>query len=487
MKSLIFYSVLAALGLVSGSIAAEKPNVIFIMADDLGYGDLGCYGAKHFKTPSCDRLAKEGMRFTDAHSPSAVCTPTRYSVLTGRYCWRTWLKNWVLFPEHPLLVERDRLTMAKLFQQAGYETGCVGKWHLGWGTELNPDFSDEVKPGPLEVGFDHFYGVPFSHNSPKALQVYMRDRRIVNLEPGLRYNSEDAMQETVRSLEDTATELSREAVAFVEKHKDKPFFLYYPTTNIHFPLTPHKRFKGSTKAGVYGEFVVEFDWAVGQLLDALDRNGLTEKTLVVLTSDNGARPHPSLNGHRCNGPWRGTKRQIYEGGHRVPLIVRWPTQVKAGTTSDETVCLTDFFRTFAKLLDQEVPHNAGEDSYDITNILHGKPHRQPLREATVHHSVAGQFALRKGDWKLIEGAGDGDYPRDEKGRMAVVSRTPTKNPDSGEWLELDYFGLTHDGKYQLYNLKEDPAETKDVSNVYPDQVRELKALLDRYRSSGRSN
>lgn len=296
------------------------------------------------------------------------------------------------------------------------------------------------------------------------------------------------MQETVRSLEDTATELSREAFAFVEKHKDKPFFLYYPTTNIHIPLTPHKRFKGSTKAGVYGLFVVEFDWAVGQLLDALDRDGLKEKTLVVLTSDNGARPHPSLNGHRCNGPWRGTKRQIHEGGHRVPLIARWPIQVKAGITSNETVCLTDFSRTFAKLLGQEVPQNAGEDSYDITNILHGKPHRRPLREATVHHSaVAGQFALRQGDWKLIEGAGDGECPRDAKGSLAVVSRIPTRNPDSGEWLELDYFGMTHDGEFQLYNLKEDPAETKNVSKDYPDKVRELKTLLNRYRSSRRSN
>ncbi|MFT5633191.1 MAG: arylsulfatase A [Rubritalea sp.] len=182
----------------------KKPNVIFILADDLGYGDMSCYGATHFKTPACDQLAAEGMRFTDAHSPSAVCTPTRYSILTGRYNWRSWLKNWVLQENHPLLIDTERLTMGNLFQQAGYTTGCIGKWHLGWGTGLSTDFSGEVKPGPLEVGFDSFYGVPFSHNSSKRLQVFMRDRRIVNLKPGLKFNSKEAMKDTGRKLEDTA-------------------------------------------------------------------------------------------------------------------------------------------------------------------------------------------------------------------------------------------------------------------------------------------
>ena len=426
------------------------------------------------------------MRFTDAHSPSAVCTPTRYSVLTGRYCWRTWLKNWVLFAEHPLLIDTKRLTMGKLFQEEGYATGCVGKWHLGWGEELNPDFSGETRPGPLEVGFDSFFGVPFSHNSPKPLQVYMRDRRIVNLERGLAYDSPEAMKATVRDLKDTAIGLSREAVAFVEKNKDRPFFLYYPTTNIHSPLTPNRRFKGSTRSGVYGEFVVEFDWAVGQLLDALDRNDLTDRTIVVLTSDNGARPHRSLNGHKCNGPWRGTKRHIYEGGHRVPLIVRWPGAVKAGSVSGETVCLTDFFATFAAMLKHPLPQDSGEDSFDITPVLRGAEYHKPIREATVHHSVSGQFAIRKGDWKLIEGAGNGDYPRDKKGRMLVKTRTPTLDPDSKRCVRMDYFGLPPAEQFQLYNLGEDPQEREDVSAKHPGRVAELMALLTRYRTSGRS-
>ncbi len=472
--------------LLSAGPPRSKTNVIFIMADDLGYGDMGCYGATHFKTPACDRVAKEGMRFTDAHSPSAVCSPTRYGVLTGRYSWRSWLKNWVLFPHHPLLIDTQRLTMGKMFQKSGYTTGCIGKWHLGWGTELNTDFSGEVKPGPLEVGFDSFYGVPHSHNSPRPLQVFMRDRRIVNLKPDLKYDSKEAMQDTVRKLEDTAIELSREAVAFVDTHKDEPFFLYYPTTNIHFPLTPNSRFKDSSKAGVYGDFVVEFDWAVGELLRALDRNGLADNTLVVLTSDNGARPHPDANDHRCNGPWRGTKRHIYEGGHRIPLIVRWPGKVERGATSDETVCLTDFFATFANLLKHPVPDNAGEDSYDLTDVLLGKPRKQPLREATVHHSVSGQFAIRKGRWKLIEGSRNGDYPRNNKGWIARKTKDPERDPATGKWIKLDYFRLTPDGEFQLYDLKDDPKEENNLAEKRPEIVQELRKLLNHYRTCGRS-
>jgi arylsulfatase A len=469
-----------------------KPNVIFIMADDFGYGDMSCYGAKLFKTPACDRLADEGMRFTDAHSPAAVCTPTRYSVLTGRYSWRSWLKNWVLQENHPLLIDTNRLTMGKVFQQAGYTTGCIGKWHLGWGTELDIDLSDNPKPGPLEVGFDSFFGVPFSHNSSKQRRVFMRDRRIINLKPGLKYDSKEAMKDTMRNLEDTAIDLSREAVAFIDRNKDKPFFLYYPTTNIHFPLTPNSKFKGTTKAGIYGEFVIEFDWAVQQVLNALERNGISDNTIVVVTSDNGAKPPGPLkqlaafNNHPCNGPWRGTKRHIHEGGHRIPLIVRWPGKIKQSTTSEETVCLTDFFRTFANLLNQTVPDNAGEDSYDLTDLLLGKPYKTPLREATVHHSVSGQFAIRQGDWKLIEGSGNGDYPRNEKNKLDVKTWNPERNPTTGKWSKLDYFQLKPDGKFQLYNLKSDPKEENNLSKKHPEKVRQLLQLLDQYRNNGRS-
>ncbi len=471
------------------SVPATKPNVIFIMADDLGWGDMGCYGATHFKTPACDRLAKEGMRFTDAHSPSAVCTPTRYSVLTGRYAWRTWLKNWVLQENHPLLVETDRLTIGKVFQQAGYRTGCVGKWHLGWGTQTGTDFSGEVKPGVLETGFDEFFGVPFSHNSGPALQVFMRDRRIIGLPEGANYRDKEAQKKTRRSLENTAIDLSKEAVAFIERNKDKPFFLYYPTTNVHFPLTPNERFKGKTKTGIYGEFAIEFDWAIGEVLDALDRLKIADNTIVIVTSDNGGRPPVSKKekqgwnpNHKVNGPWRSTKRTIYEGGHRVSLLVRWPGVVAAGSVSDETVCLTDFYTTFAKQHGIKPPADIAEDSFDIMPVLKGEAYKSPLRPYTIHHSVAGQFAIRKGDWKLIEGSGDGDFPRQEDGKRIKAVRWSPEVDENGKPIRLDYFELKFDDQHQLFNLKEDPKESTNLAEKEPEKVKELLELLNASRA-----
>lgn len=476
------------IGMAIANEPGAPPNVIFIMADDLGWGDMACYGATQFETPACDRLANEGMRFTDAHSPSSVCTPTRYSVLTGRYAWRSWLKNWVLQENHPLLIDTERMTMGKVFQQAGYRTGCVGKWHLGWGEVIGTDFSGEVKPGPLEVGFDEFFGVPFSHNSGKALQVFMRDRRIVGLSEGESYLDKESQKKTRRSLEDTATELSREAVAFIERHKDKPFFLYYPTTNIHFPLTPHPRYKGKTDAGIYGEFAVEFDWALGEVLDALDRCRIADNTIVIVTSDNGGRPPQTAkekagyNNHQCNGPWRSTKRTIYEGGHRVPLLIRWPGMVKAGSVSDETVCLTDFMTTFAKQHGIDPPEDIAQDSFDIMPVLKGMEHKSPLRPYTVHHSVNGQFAIRKGDWKLIEGSRDGDFPKKKKGGIDVVRWQPELD-ENGKPLRLDYFDLKFDDQHQLFNLRDDPKESTNLAKKQPHKVKELLELLNASRAS----
>lgn len=475
-----------------GAQTTAKPNVVFIMADDLGYGDLGSYGATRLKTPHCDRLAEEGMRFTDAHSPSAVCTPTRYSVLTGRYAWRTWLKNWVIFEDYPLLVEQDRVTMGKLFQQSGYRSICVGKWHLGWGNEPGNWFRGSHQPGPLDVGFDDFFGVPHSHNSARAFQVFVRDRDIIGLKAGEDFKDRSVMERTVRSLEDTAIDISNEAVAYIEKHKDEPFFLFYPTTNVHFPVTPNKRFQGQSDAGPYGDFVEEFDWAVGEVLDALDRNGLTENTLVVVTSDNGARPMENMNGHLANGPWRGTKRMITEAGHRVPLIVRWPGQVAPNSVSHETVCLSDFMRSFAEMLDVVLPEDAAEDSYDILPVLLGQSYQSPLREATVHHSVNGTFAIRQGDWKLIEGAGNGDYEGDRSGRNKNLHYPgyPARNPETGDFYPLEYV-IRHPfpasrPPLQLYNLKDDPREEVNMANKLPERAAAMLQLLNQYRESGRS-
>jgi arylsulfatase A len=268
--------------------------------------------------------------------------------------------------------------------------------------------------------------------------------------------------------------------------------LYYPTTNIHFPVTPHERFKGATEAGVYGDFVAEFDWAVGEILETLDRLDLTKNTILIITSDNGARPMAGMNGHQCNGPWRGTKRTIYEAGHRVPLVIRWHGNIRPGSTSDETVTLMDFIRTFATMLDHKLPCNAGEDSYDLTPVLLEKSYDKPLREATVHHSVNGTFAIRQGNWKLIEGAGDGDYELPNKlwRKNIIEPGFPERDPASGEFLPLMY-NLQMDPSnstnyFQLYNLEKDPTESNDLAKEHEDVVKRLKKLLNQYRDNDRS-
>lgn len=469
-----------------------RDNVIIIYADDLGYGDLGCYGAEHIPTPHCDRLAREGMRFTDAHSPSAVCTPSRYATLTGRYAWRTWLQNWVLQEHMPLLIEPDRLTIPKMMQEHGYRTCCIGKWHLGWGNDINPDFGKDISPGPLEVGFDEFFGVPFSHNSSLKLQNFVRDRRLVGLSEEDDLEDERVQKRLARRLEDTAIELSNEAVRFIRNNKDNPFFLYYPTTNVHSPVTPNERFQGTSDVGKYGEYVVEFDWAVGEILRTLDELELTERTLLIVTSDNGGRPHAwrlmGTEKHNINGSLRGMKRQIWEGGHRVPMLVRWPGTVSAGSVCNETICHTDLMTTLAACLGYALPENAAEDSYNIMPLLLGQEQQQPIREATVHHSVNGMFAIRKGPWKLIEGDTDGDFRRGHNAQEKSRN-LPERNPATGKFEPFYYDILDYDKDnpvYQLYNLDKDPGELKNVAADHPDKVAELKALLNRYRSSGRS-
>ena len=470
--------------LVNSAGSNRKPNIIFIMADDLGYHDLGCYGSRKIPTPNCDRLANEGMKFTDAHSPSAVCTPTRYGVLTGQYCWRTWLKDWVINDRMPLLIEEGRLTVPAMLKQYGYTTGCIGKWHLGWGRRNDAYQKGIMEPGPLEVGFDSFFGVPFSHNSPPTSEVFVRGRSIVGMKDGESIMDKAVFNRCRRKLPDTAMELSAEAVRFIENNKDKPFFLYYPTTNVHLPHTPNERFRGRSSLGEYGDFVVEFDWAVGEVLNALERLNLTNNTLIIVTSDNGSRNSGS------NLPWRGAKAQIYEGGHRVPFIARWPGKINHASTCDETICLTDLMATCAELMGLALPHNVGEDSESFLPALYGKKLSRQ-REAIVHHSVCGMFAIRQGKWKLIEGLGHGgDFnfgvklydcpglPRiDEKtGKVHDLSFEPKPFPQPAPDEPLG----------QLYDIDADPGETKNVWQEQPEVVRRLQKLLDKYRRYGRS-
>ena len=470
---------------------SPPPNIIFIMADDLGYGGLGCYGAKQIPTPNCDKLAQEGVRFTDAHSGSAVCTPTRYGVLTGRYSWRSWLKNWVIGEHMPLLIDTNRMTVASMLKSKGYKTACVGKWHLGWGTEIHPDWNKNVAPGPLDVGFDYYFGAPYSHNC--KMEVYVENDRVYGLKEGENLEDEVVAKRVHRRLEDTAIELSKRAVSFIEKNKDEPFFLYYPTTNIHQPHTPNERFTGKTQLGKYGDFVTEFDWAVGQIRSTLDRLKLTDNTLIIVTSDNGAKRKWGLDKqHKPNGNWRGDKATIYEGGHRIPFIARWPGRIKPGTTSDETICLTDLMATCASLTGQRLPHNAAEDSFDISPALFGSSCSKPVRPATIHHSVSGMFAIRKGDWKLIEGLGDGYRPANFPKVNRYGKDKPIKDPQTGQFQDLRYpwepAPSPEPGQPagQLYNLKTDPQEEHNLWDKHPEVVKELLELLNQYRTSGRS-
>ena len=473
----------------------DLPNIIIILADDLGYGDLGCYGAERIPTPNCDRLAEGGIRFTDAHTASAVCSPSRYSLLTGRYAWRTWLKNGIILEHMPLIVETDRLTLPKMLQEKGYETGCVGKWHLGWGTEINPNWDGRVAPGPLEVGFDYFFGLPFSHSSSAKQRVWFENRRVVGLEPGESLDDGETLKRITRNMEHTAETLSKSALRFIERYPDKPFFLYYPTVNVHRPWTPAREFHGKSEAGIYGDFVMEFDWVVGQIVETLDRLGLTERTLLIVTSDNGANNGGSDMSHKANGELRGMKGDIFEAGHRVPFIASWPGVIEPGSESDETICLSDLMATIATVVGYDLPETAGEDSYDIMPALRGGPTTAAIREATVHHSVTRLFAIRQGKWKYIEGRGDGNNPSRS---VSIVAREnlksqPQRNPQTGEfnpvWWDFRYqyqFTNADSLPAQLYDMEADTAERVNLWGEHPEIVERLQKLLDRYRDEGRS-
>jgi arylsulfatase A-like enzyme len=473
------------------------PNIVFILADDLGYGDLGCYGATKVKTPNIDRLAHEGMRFTAAHSPASVCTPSRYNLMTGRYCWRTWAGHGTVWANDPLLIDEGRLTVASLLHHAGYFTGCVGKWHLGfgrpgtagWDDLLGPDFNAELRPGPLDVGFDYFHGMPAVGQHPN---IFIEGRRVVGLDPGdpIRFINDPRPEYQVEyskrprtsptnlqmasgtsaeyRFEDAAFELTQRAVAYIEQHRETPFFLYLAHRNIHSPLRPNARFKGTSEIGVYGDFIHELDWSVGEVLAALDRFQLADNTLVFFSSDNGgvlpgnqASDHPEIRGHRINGPLRGQKTEIYEGGHRVPLLVRWPGHVQAASESHQLVALTDLLATLAELTNEKVRGDAGEDSFSFLSTLLGTKSSQPVRQTLVTDSMMGLFAIQEGPWKLILGQGNGGHLRKD---------APPANDLPG----------------QLYNLADDPGEIRNLYSQKPDIVARLTTLLGKIRQDGRS-
>jgi arylsulfatase A-like enzyme len=469
-------------------VAAELPNIVLIYADDLGYGDAGCYGATAVKTPNIDRLAGEGLRFTDAHSAAATCTPSRYAMLTGEYAWRQ--KGTGILPgDAALIIEPGRVTLASMLHDAGYATGVVGKWHLGLGRG-KIDWNGEINPGPLELGFDYSYIIPATGDRTPC--VYVENHRVAGLDPAdpieINYQKKVGDEPTgaehpelltmklshghdmtivggisrigymkggksARWNDETmADTVTRQAVGFMERHRDKPFFLYFATHDIHVPRVPHPRFRGTTNMGPRGDAIVEFDWSVGQVLAALDELKLADNTLVILTSDNGPvlddgyqdDAVEKLGGHKPAGPLRGKKSTVFEGGTRVPFIVRWPRHVPANKTSAALMCQIDLLASLAALAQQKLPNQAAPDSVNLLPALVGETERG--RDTLVEHARG--FALRQGDWKYIEPSNAGGQP-------------------------------------QLYDLANDLAEQHNLAKQRPAKVDELAERLDKIRKSGR--
>jgi arylsulfatase A-like enzyme len=474
------------LSVLPGAVAAERPNVVYILADDLGYGDVGCLNpATKIPTPNVDRLASQGMVFTDAHSGSAVCTPTRYGILTGRYAWRTRLKSGVLGGYSPPLIEPGRLTVAQLLKNKGYQTACMGKWHLGvaWQRSDAGEFGDAVDPtggvasvrydlpvrdGPTARGFDSYFGISASLDMPPY--IFLRDNRCEGVptveKTWIRKGPAHKDFEAV----DVLPALTREAVGFIASHakESRPFFLYLALTAPHTPILPTPEYAGRNELGAYADFVTQVDDTVGRVLVALARGGVDGETLVIFTSDNGCSPAAGFDelvrrGHRPSGPFRGTKADVFEGGHRVPFVARWPGKVKPGARCDDTVCLTDLIATCASIVGADLPDDAAEDSVDLLPDLLGTA-KGPLREATVHHSINGSFAIRQGAWKLALCADSGGWSAPRPGRDDVSKLPPI----------------------QLHNLADDPSETRNLQAERPEVVERLTRLLDRYRSEGRS-
>jgi arylsulfatase A-like enzyme len=433
---------------------ADRPNVVVIMADDLGWADVGCYGAKGVRTPNMDRIAREGVRFTEAHSESACCTPTRYGLLTGRYSWRGRLKSGVLGWNSPLLIEDGRMTAAALMKSAGYATACVGKWHLGIG-ENGPDWDGELKPGPLEVGFDSYFGVLGDNHT---LPILAQDRRLVDPEDAkrVRHYGDKALQKARQH--EIGPRLSQKAVEFIERSRDRPFFLLYTPCSIHWPISPAPPFQGTSEAGPRGDFIHELDWSVGEVLAALDRLKLADRTLLIFTSDNGGQQPGSM------GPFRALKTSVYEGGHRVPLVARWPGRTTPGRVCDETICLNGVLATCAAILGKALADDAGEDSFSFLPALTGQKHEGPVQPVMINKACRGPaIAIREGPWKLI--MPKGFWPTKEGVAALKEGRL---------------------GKGELYNLAEDVGETSDLYDRRPEIVERLSDRMARCIVEGRS-
>jgi arylsulfatase A-like enzyme len=487
----------------AGSVSAEsaQPNIVIIYADDLGYGDVSCYGATRIKTPNIDRLALQGLRFVNAHSSSATCTPSRYSMLTGEYAWRR-KGTGVLPGDARLIIEPGRTTLPSVLHRAGYATGVVGKWHLGLGAG-NLDWNSDIMPGPLDIGFDYSFLIPATGDRVPC--VFVEDRRVVGLDPRdpiqvsygkpvgneptgkdhpelLKMHPSHGHDQTIvngisrigymsggKSArwvdEDIADVITARATEFIERNRDRRFFLYFATHDIHVPRVPHPRFAGKSGLGPRGDVILEFDWSAGEVLKTLDRLNLADNTLVVLTSDNGPvvddgykdQAVEKLDGHKPSGPLRGGKYSAFDAGTRVALIVRWPGHVKTGV-SEALVSQIDFLATFAALTGQTLTGADAPDSYSVLDAMLGKSDEG--RDTLVEH--AGTLSLIRGQWKYIE---------------------PSNGPRMNKNTNTE---LGNDPKPQLYDLSVDLGEKRNVAGEHPQLVEEMAAQLQKIRDQGRS-
>lgn len=471
----------------------KPPNIVYILADDLGYGDISAFNTKgKIQTPNIDILAKEGMRFTDAHTSSAVCTPTRYGILTGRYNWRSSIKNGVLTGKSKALIPNSRTTVASFLNKNGYKTGFVGKWHLGWDWALkdstssngegwnatdfeNIDFSKPVTNTPNDLGFDYAYG--HSGSLDMAPYVYIENGLAtaevdtVTVDKGKYTWWREGPTAADFVHDDVTPNFFRKSMAFIENQgtEEQPFFLYLALPSPHTPILPTEEWQGKSGLNPYADFVVMIDDYVGQLVAILEQKGLAENTIVIFTSDNGCSPEADFEilgemDHNPSGIYRGHKADIYEGGHRVPFIMKWPLQIKSGSTSDKTICTTDLLATTADILNVGLKDNEGEDSFSFLPLTTDSDITAYKREATVHHSINGSFALRKDNWKMIFCPGSGGWS-DPKPNSEGIDELP---------------------KFQLYDIDTDPSERKNLFGQHPDIEKQLGTLMLEYIENGRS-
>jgi len=476
-----------------GQEQERQPNIIVILADDLGYGDIHAFNPdSKIPTPNIDALASGGMKFTDAHTPSAVCTPTRYGFLTGRYNWRSRLKSGVLTGKSKALIEDERTTIADVMKNAGYHTAFIGKWHLGWdwglkgdeenaGEGWNPqdfdaiDFAKTVTHTPNDLGFDYAYG--HSGSLDMAPYVYVENGQVTAIPDTITVNTgkyswwREGPTSPDFDHEKVTPNFFERSIQYIEEKSqdDKPFFLYLALPSPHTPILPPSEWQGKSGLMPFGDFMMMIDDYVGQVNAAIKKAGIEENTLVIFTSDNGGSPAAGLEemaalGHLSNYTFRGNKADLYEGGHRVPFIAKWPAKINPGSTRSQTICLTDIMATSAEITGYTFKDNEGEDSYSLMELFDADKEVDEFREATVHHSINGSFAIRQGEWKLLMAKGSGGWSFPKPG-----------DPAEAELPEV-----------QLYNLASDPGETTNLQAENPEKVAALKSLLSKYIKEGRS-